>query len=107
MTAERVEVDVVIVGAGLAGLAAARDIVAAGRRVVVLEARDRVGGRVINREIGDGKVVEQGGQWVGPTQDRILALAKDMGVEKSCSLGATTSSVGLPASATSACVARW
>jgi len=75
------EVDVVVVGAGFAGLAAARDLVAAGRSVAVVEARDRVGGRVKNAGIGDGKVVEVGGQWVGPTQDRVLALAKDVGVE--------------------------
>ena len=73
--------DVVIVGAGLAGLVAARDLVAAGREVVVLEARDRVGGRLVNQDIGDGKVVEAGGQWVGPTQDRVLALARDLGLQ--------------------------
>src|SRR5439155_5138702 len=75
------EADVVVVGAGLAGLTAAREIVAAGRGVVVLEARDRVGGRVLNHPIGDGKVVEVGGQWIGPGQDRIAALAKEVGVE--------------------------
>src|SRR5687767_10629624 len=58
------EADVVVVGAGFAGLAAARALVAAGRDVVVVEARDRVGGRVVNAEIGDGKVVEMGGQWI-------------------------------------------
>src|SRR5919201_1483121 len=75
------EVDVVVVGAGLAGLVAARDLVAAGRGVALLEARDRVGGRLLNAQIGDGKVVEVGGQWVGPTQDRALGLASDLGVE--------------------------
>ena len=75
------DVDVVVVGAGFAGLTAARDLVAAGRTVAVLEARDRVGGRVRNQPIGDGKIVEVGGQWVGPTQDRVLALAEDLGVE--------------------------
>lgn len=67
--------DVLVVGAGLAGLTAARDIAAAGRSVLVLEARDRVGGRTVNQDIGDGKVLEMGGQWAGPTQDRVLALA--------------------------------
>jgi monoamine oxidase len=73
--------DVVIVGAGLAGLVAARDVLAAGRSAVVLEARDRVGGRLLNEEIGDGKVVEVGGQWIGPTQHRMAALAREMGVD--------------------------
>ena len=75
------EVDVVVIGAGLAGLVAARDLVAAGASVVVLEARDRVGGRLLNQPIGDGKVVEVGGQWLGPTQHRMLALARSVGVE--------------------------
>ncbi len=72
---------IVVVGAGLAGLAAARSLVGAGRDVVVLEARDRVGGRTLNEDIGDGKVVEVGGQWVGPTQFRLLELARELGVE--------------------------
>jgi monoamine oxidase len=46
----------------------------------VLEARDRVGGRTLNHDIGDGKVVEVGGQWVGPTQHRLLALAAELGI---------------------------
>jgi monoamine oxidase len=75
------EADVVVVGAGLAGLAAARAIRAEGASAVVLEARDRVGGRTLNHEIGDGKVVEVGGQWVGPTQDRLYELARELGVE--------------------------
>ena len=68
-------------GAGFAGLVAARDLVAAGRSVVVLEARDRVGGRVLNHDLGDGKVIEVGGQWVGPTQDRVYTLARQLGIE--------------------------
>ncbi len=48
---------------------------------MVLEARDRVGGRVLNEPIGDGNVVEVGAQWIGPTQDRLAALARDMGVD--------------------------
>ena len=68
--------DVVVVGAGLSGLEAARTVAAAGRSVIVLEARPRVGGRTLNHPIGEGKVVEVGGQWVGPTQDKLLATAK-------------------------------
>ena len=75
------EADVVVVGGGLAGLVAARDVIASGRSAIVLEARDRVGGRLLNVEIGDGKIVEIGGQWAGPTQHRVLALARELGVE--------------------------
>jgi monoamine oxidase len=78
----KLEADVAVVGAGLAGLVAAREIVRAGRSAVVLEARDRVGGRTLNEEIGDGKVVEVGGQWIGPTQERLAALAAELGVER-------------------------
>ena len=75
------ETDVVVVGAGLAGLAAARDLVAAGSDVIVVEARNRVGGRLLNVDIGDGRVVELGGTWIGPTQDRVAALAREVEVE--------------------------
>lgn len=74
-------VDVVVVGAGLSGLSAARALAAAGREVLVLEARDRVGGRTLNHSIGGGHVVEVGGEFVGPTQDRILALSQAVGVK--------------------------
>ncbi|HEX2468924.1 MAG TPA: FAD-dependent oxidoreductase [Solirubrobacterales bacterium] len=76
-----IEADVVVVGAGLAGLAAARALVRSGASVVVLEARDRVGGRTLNEDLGEGKVVEVGGEWIGPTQDRLAALAAELGVE--------------------------
>ena len=73
--------DVVVVGAGLAGLAAARRLTAQGIDCVVLETRDRVGGRTLNHPIGDEKVVEVGGQWVGPTQTRVLELMRELGLE--------------------------
>ena len=76
-----IDADVVVVGAGLAGLAAARALARSGASVVVLEARERVGGRTLNEDLGDGKVIEVGGQWVGPTQDRLTALAGELGVE--------------------------
>lgn len=71
--------DVVVVGAGLAGLTAARDIAATGRSVLVLEARDRVGGRVLTHPV-DGTYTELGGMFTGPTQDFVQALAADVGV---------------------------
>ena len=71
---------VIVVGAGLAGLAAAREIVKAGRSVMVLEARDRVGGRVLNQPLDLGDYAELGGMFTGPTQDHIQALAAAVGV---------------------------
>jgi monoamine oxidase len=73
--------DFVIVGAVLAGLTAARELMSRGRSVVVLEARDRVGGRLLNHSLGGGVITEVGGEYVGPTQDRIAALAKAVGVD--------------------------
>lgn len=72
--------DVVVVGAGLAGLAAATRLVDAGADVVVLEARDRVGGRTLTMPAADGTPIDHGGQWVGPTHDRIATLAERVGV---------------------------
>jgi monoamine oxidase len=74
--------DVVVVGAGFAGLTAALRLVDAGRSVIVLEARNRVGGRALNQPIGGGEVSERGATFVGPTQNHILALAKQFGVNR-------------------------
>lgn len=76
------ECDVVVVGAGLAGLTVARHLLRAGLDVRVLEARDRVGGRILPHAVGSGPedVVELGGQWVGPTQHRVHALAADLAI---------------------------
>jgi monoamine oxidase len=64
----------------MAGLIAARDLIAANVSVLVLEARNRVGGRLLNHTLANGSVVELGGQWVGPTQDRVLELAEELGL---------------------------
>ena len=65
----------------MAGLSAALELQRAGRSFVVVEARDRAGGRVESRQIADGVWIDVGGQWVGPTQDRLYALARAHGAE--------------------------
>jgi monoamine oxidase len=73
-------VDVVVVGAGLAGLTAARELQKHGQSVMVLEARDRVGGRTLNHPLKHGYHGDLGGTWIGPTQTEIAKLAKEMKV---------------------------
>ncbi len=68
--------DVIVIGAGLAGLTAARSVARSHHSVIVLEARDRVGGRVWNHSLGHGLISERGGTFAGPTQDHILGIAK-------------------------------
>jgi monoamine oxidase len=75
------QTDVVVVGAGMAGLAAARELERRGIGNLVLEARDRAGGRLESIDAGDGVRLDVGGQWIGPTQDRIAALAREFGAE--------------------------
>jgi monoamine oxidase len=75
-----VDADVVVVGAGFAGLAAARELVRLGHDVVVLEGRDRVGGRSSTATIA-GVPVDLGGTFVGPTQDAVIGLAAELGCE--------------------------
>jgi monoamine oxidase len=72
--------DVLVIGAGLAGLVAARQLHQLGRSVLVLEARDRVGGRTLSHQVGR-EVLDLGGQWIGPTQGRLAALARELGVQ--------------------------
>jgi monoamine oxidase len=78
---KRRRADVAIVGAGFAGLTAAREVERRGKSAIVIEARDRVGGRALNEPIGDGEVTERGATFAGPTQDHLLKLAAKMGVE--------------------------
>lgn len=78
---DRRDAEVVVVGAGLAGLAAARALLAQGIEVLVLEARDRVGGRTRDVKLDDGTVVELGGQYVGPDQLVVLGLIGELGLE--------------------------
>ena len=75
--------DVVVIGAGLAGLSAASELEAGGIDVRLVEARDRVGGRTLNHSVGDAPedVVELGGQWVGPTQHEVLRVAREVGLK--------------------------
>jgi monoamine oxidase len=75
------EVDVAVVGAGMAGLSAATELRRRDASFVVLEARDRVGGRLESVELAPGRWIDVGGQWVGPTQDRLYALARTHGAD--------------------------
>ena len=72
--------DVVVVGAGLSGLCAARKLHAEGVSVLVVEARDRVGGRTLTAKVGNAGF-DLGGQWIGPAQKRICALVDELGIE--------------------------
>ena len=72
--------DVVIVGAGAAGLTAANEVKKAGLSVAVLEARDRVGGR-LHTDVIDGAMLEIGGQWVSPDQQALIDTVAELGLE--------------------------
>jgi monoamine oxidase len=76
-----IEADVIVVGAGFAGITAARELKLAGQSVALLEARPRLGGRSFSREIGDGKVVDLGCEFHGFANRIIRATAKDLGIE--------------------------
>jgi monoamine oxidase len=72
--------DVVVLGAGLAGLSAARDLSHAGCDVTVLEARDRIGGRVLQTTLDDGRVVQLGGELIGSTHTSYRVLVDELGL---------------------------
>src|SRR2546429_618602 len=78
--AERVDADVCVVGAGYAGLTAARRLADASRSVIVLEARGRVGGRIWTHHLSDGSTIDRGGAFLAPGHDAIHGLAKEVGV---------------------------
>ena len=73
-------VDVIVVGAGMSGLAAARSLIRQGKKVAILEARDRVGGRVKAGKLA-GHTIDLGGMWVGPSQTRLLDLLREYHIE--------------------------
>jgi monoamine oxidase len=77
--AERIEADVCVVGAGFAGLTAALRLQQKGQSVVVLEARDRVGGRVWTDQLSDGSPVDRGGAWLAPQHTAAFGLAREFG----------------------------
>ncbi|MGB7477815.1 MAG: FAD-dependent oxidoreductase, partial [Polyangiales bacterium] len=74
-------VNLVVIGAGLSGLMAGRELRKRGvDSFVVLEARERVGGRTLNMPIGGGHIVEVGGEWIGPGQNAIATLIDELGI---------------------------
>ncbi len=77
--ADHAPLDAMIVGGGVAGLTAARELAKRGASFVVLEARDRVGGRTLSQKLGRDWI-DLGGQWIGPRQERLAALAAELGV---------------------------
>ncbi|KPI40209.1 Amine oxidase [flavin-containing] B [Cyphellophora attinorum] len=77
-SADRDVADAIVIGAGLSGLAAARKLRKAGKQVIVLEARDRVGGKVYDKKLSNGNIIELGAAYIGPTQDRIKNLMGEL-----------------------------
>ncbi|HAA14602.1 MAG TPA: hypothetical protein DCE41_24115, partial [Cytophagales bacterium] len=86
MQTQALDADVIIIGAGLSGLGAARRLYERGAKVLVLEANDRVGGRTLTEEVHLGEKgavrVDKGGTWVGPGQKLVLELIDELGIEK-------------------------
>ncbi len=74
------QLDTIIIGGGFSGIAAARILHKADKKFILLEARERLGGRTHTKHFKDGKYVDVGGQWIGPTQDRMYELAQEYNV---------------------------
>jgi hypothetical protein len=81
-TADVIVADVIVVGAGLSGLCSARELVRQGKDTLVLEARDRVGGRMVRKAVIEGGWIDLGGQAIGPTHVGILSLAESLGIKR-------------------------
>jgi monoamine oxidase len=75
-----VKCDVIVAGAGLAGLSAARDLMNQGTDVIVLEARNRPGGRVEQTTLADGRIVQLGGEVIGPFHRAYVQLVEELGL---------------------------
>ena len=82
MSSENVDADVIVVGGGLAGTRAATKLKAGGASVLLLEARDRLGGRTYTRQFG-GTAFDFGGQFIGPGQARMHGLVRELGLQLS------------------------
>ncbi|OLY81741.1 hypothetical protein AYI68_g4150 [Smittium mucronatum] len=74
--------DCIVVGAGLSGLIAARNLKREGLKVLVIEAQNRIGGRMVGKLLPSGQWIDQGGQWVGPTQHRFLNLLNEYHIKR-------------------------
>lgn len=81
LSAQDTEYDICVIGAGFSGLSAARELARIGQRVLLLEARDRVGGRGFTVTSDSGLAIDVGGQWVGPTQSKLLALLDEFNIQ--------------------------
>ena len=81
-TASTASVDAVVIGAGLSGLIAARELLKKGKTVAVLEAKGRIGGRMVNQKVAGDGVIDLGGQWGGKTHYRLEALSDELNLKR-------------------------